>query len=119
MLFTDVGGRILQSTNSVPMAVAPMIAAPVPTVVPNAEGLLVTVHCDPEVLPNQSASFALGATMVPAQVFDALTAVLSFQFPTLAGGTYLARLRVDGVDSPVTVDWAAVPPVFTGPWVTL
>jgi hypothetical protein len=120
MLFIDAGGRVLQSTNSIPIAIAPTIAAvPAPTVMTNAAGRLVTVHCDPEVLPDQSVSLALGATMVPAVTFDARTPVISFQFPTLASGTYLARLRVDGVESPVSVNWAAVPPAFTGPWVTV
>jgi Pvc16 N-terminal domain len=119
MLFTAPGGKIIQSTNSVPVAVAPTIATPAPTVVPNAAGLLVTVHCNPEVLPNQTVSFALGQTMAPAQSFDALTAVVTFQFPPLASGSYLARLRVDGVESPVNVNWLATPPVFTGPWVTV
>jgi uncharacterized protein DUF4255 len=120
MLFTDAGGQIIQSTNTIPFSIAPTIAAvPAPTVVANALGLLVTVNCDPEVLPNQSVTLALGATMVPVQTFDALTPVLAFQFPTLAGGQYLARLRVDGVESPVNVNWSAVPPVFTGPWVTV
>jgi hypothetical protein len=120
MLFTNAGGQVLQSTNAIPFSIAPTIsAAPAPSVVPNAAGLLVTVNCDPEVLPNQSVSLALGGTAVPAVVFDVLTPVLSFQFPPLAAGPYLARLRVDGVESPVTVDWAAIPPAFTGPWVTV
>ncbi len=121
MLFTNAGVQIVQSTNPVPISIAPAIAAvPAPTVIPNAAGFLVTVNCNPDVLPNQSVSLALGATIVPAQIFDALTAVLSFQFPpTLTSGPYLARLRVDGVESPVSVNWLAVPPVFTGPWVTV
>src|SRR6202040_1724331 len=64
MLFVDVGGRVVQSTNSVSISLAPTLSAP--TVVPNAEGFLVTVNCVPDVLPNQSASLALGATAVPA-----------------------------------------------------
>jgi uncharacterized protein DUF4255 len=119
MLFTNAG-QIVQSTNTIPFSIAPTIAvAPAPTVVANAFGLLVTINCDPEVLPNQSITLALGATMVPVQTFDALTPVLTFQFPTLASGLYLARLRVDGVESPVNVNWLALPPVFTGPWVTV
>ena len=120
MLFTDSGGNVLQSTNLIPIAIAPKIlAAPAPSVVPNALGLLVTINCVPAVLPNQSASLALGSTMVPANAFAATTAVLSFQFPTLAPGSYLARLRVDGVESPVTVNWLVQPPVFTGPMVAV
>ena len=120
MLFTNAGGTVLQSTNLIPIAIAPAIlAAPPPKVVPNSLGLLVTVYCNPEVLPNQSVSLALGPTMVPVLTFDAQSEVLSFQFPTLVSGSYLARLRVDGVDSPVTVNWLVQPPVFTGPMVTV
>jgi hypothetical protein len=119
MLFTAAGGKIIQSTNSIPVAIAPTIVTPAPTVVPNAAGLQVTVHCNPEVLPNQTVSFALGQTMAPAQTFDAITAVVTFQFAALPSGSYLARLRVDGVESPVNVNWSVSPPVFTGPWVTV
>jgi len=118
MQFVDTSGRIVQSTNSVPLSIAPTLSAP--TVVPNTGGFLITVNSAPEVLPNQSASLALGAMAVPAQIFDVKTAVLSFQFPsTLTSGQHLARLRIDGVESPVSVNWAAVPPAFTGPWVTV
>ena len=79
MLFTNAGGQIVQSTNPIPISIAPTIAAaPAPTVVANAAGRLVTIHCNPEVLPNQSVSLALGATL-SALVFDVRTPVLSFQ----------------------------------------
>jgi hypothetical protein len=119
MLLTDAGGRVMQSTNPIGMPIAPAIVAPAPTVAPNAAGLLVTLHCAPDVRPKQNASLALGATTAPARVFHLSTSVLTFQFPALAAGKYLARLRVDGVESAVSVNWAAVPPVFTGPWVTV
>jgi hypothetical protein len=119
-LFTNGSGLVLQSTNSLPIALAPTIrATPAPTVVTNASGTLVTLSCDPQALPNQSVSLALGGTAAPARTFDAPTATLSFQFPTLPPGSYLARLRVDGVESPVAVNWAATPPTFAGPFVTV
>jgi hypothetical protein len=121
VLFTNGSGLVVQSTNSLPMALAPKILpSPAPTAVGNALGTLVTLSCDPQALPNQSISLALGATAVPAQIFDTPTAVLTFQFPpTLAPGSYLVRLRVDGVDSPVAVDWTATPPKFLGPFLTV
>ena len=116
MQFVDAGNRVVQSTNSVPISLAPTLSAP--TVVPNVGGFLITVNCVPDVLPNQSASLALGAIAVPAQIFDVQASTLSFQFPpTLTSGQHLARLRIDGVESPVGVDWSAAPPTFTGPWV--
>jgi hypothetical protein len=117
VLFTNTSGLVVQSTRSVPMALAPVLSSP--TVMANASGTLVTLSCNPQVLPSQSISLALGGTSVPAQTFDAPTATLSFQFPTLSPGSYLARLRVDGVDSSVAVNWAATPPTFTGPFVTV
>jgi hypothetical protein len=114
------GGQVVRSTAPIPLAIAPKIAtAPAPTVTPNTAGLLVTIHSVPEVMPNQSVSLALGPTMAPARIFDSPAAVLSFQFPAMAAGTYLTRLRVDGVESPVSVNWSATPPAFTGPWVTV
>lgn len=120
VVFTNGSGPVVQSTRSVPMAVAPKIlSSPAPKAVPNASGILVTVSCNPQVLPNQSVSLALGATVVPAQTYHASTAALSFQFPALSPGSYLARLRVDGVDSPVAVNWSATPPSFAGPFVNV
>jgi hypothetical protein len=118
MQFVDASGRVVQGTNPVPLSIAPTFSAP--TVVPNADGFLITINCVPDVLPNQSASLALGAMAVPAQIFDVQTATLSFQFPSiLTSGQHLARLRIDGVESPVNVNWTAIPPAFTGPWVTV
>jgi hypothetical protein len=120
VLFTNAGGLVRQSTNSLPLALAPTIlASPAPVVVTNALGTLVTISCGPQALPNQSVSLALGGTAVAAQTFDAPTATLSFQFPKLSPGSYLARLRVDGVESPIAVDWSATPPTFSGPLVTV
>jgi hypothetical protein len=120
ILFTNAGGPVLQSTNNLALALAPTIlASPAPVVVTNALGTLVTISCDPQALPNQSVSLALGGTAVVAQSFDAPTATLSFQFPALSHGSYLARLRVDGVESPIAVNWSVTPPTFSGPFVTI
>jgi hypothetical protein len=100
MLFTDATGNVLP-TNSIPLAIAPKIVTT--AVTPNALGLLVTVNCTPQVRPNQSASLAMGSTMIPAQTFAASTAVLTFQFPALTAAPYITLLRVDGVESPVTM----------------
>ena len=127
VLFTGSGGLVSEQTPGVPMALAPKIlSSPAPTVTANAAGTLVTLSAKPQALPNQTVSLALSgtsaglsATLVPAQTFDTPTATLSFQFPTLQHGSYLARLQVDGVDSPVEVNWSATPPSFTGPFITV
>jgi hypothetical protein len=120
VLFTYGSGQVLQSNNSLPLALAPTIlASPAPVVVTNASGTLVTLSCGPHALPNQSVSLALREIAVAAQTFDVPTATLSFQFPKLSAGSYLARLRVDGVESPIAVNWSATPPTFSGPLVTV
>jgi hypothetical protein len=119
ILFTNAKGDIVLSTNTLPMGVAPTVSG-TPQTLNNSAGTLVTINCAPNVRQSQSASLALGSTAAPAQTFNALqVSSLTFQFPTLVSGQYLIRLRVDGVDSPVTVNWKAMPPVFTGPWLTI
>jgi hypothetical protein len=120
-LFTNSGGTVLQSTNSVPMPVAPKIlASPAPTATSTATQTTVALSCDPQVLTNQSVALIMGGTSVAAQPFTAATSKLSFQFaPRLAAGPYIARLQVDGVVGPVGVNWKVTPPVFTGPTVTV
>lgn len=115
--FTNTSGAVTLSTNTVPLPIAATISG-TPTTTDNTAGTLVTLSCSPQVLPSQSVSLALGSTAVPAQTLDTQTSSLSFQFPTLSG-QYLMRLRVDGVDSPVQVNWSASPPTFAGPWLNV
>ncbi len=117
---TSAGGVVLQNTLGQAIALAPTIPSPSSaTAAANSSGTLITLTCNPQVVPGQIVSLALGGTTVPAQTVSAPTTTLSFQFSTLAHGAYLARLRVDGVDSPVSVNWSATPPSFTGPFITV
>jgi hypothetical protein len=116
VVFTNASGAA-QSTNNLPFGVAPKLSNLASS--PNASGTWVTLSCDPDVIQNQTVSLALGAMSAPAQPFTAPASALTFQFPALAAGQYLARLRVDGVESPVTVNWSANPPVFTAPFLTV
>ena len=117
--FTDGSGKVLKIFNA--LSLAPLIlSAPAPTAAANTAGTLVTLSCNPQARPNQNVSLLLGANAAPAQPFTAPSATLTFQFaPALASGSYLARLQVDELVSPVGVNWSAVPPVFTGPMVTV
>lgn len=120
LIFTGPDGAILGATNILPLAIAPKIIPPGSgAAVSNAAGTLVTITCSPEVLPTQNVSLSLAGTAVPAQPFTAPTATLTFQFPALAAGSYVVQLQVDGVDSPIDVQWAPLPPVFTGPILTI
>lgn len=123
-LFTDATGNVILSTNKITLAVAPGVSG-TPTATNNLTGTLVSLTCVPDVVPSQSVSLSLGSQTggasltVPAQTFDTQTNSLSFQFPTLAAGTYLVVLSVDGVNSPVQVNFALTPPTFTGPFLTI
>ncbi len=123
VLVADPSGQV-SSTNSLPMPLAPVIlTTPAPTATTtttgNSPGTVVSLSCKPQVLPNQSVTLIVGSTSVSASPFEASTAALTFQFPVLSSGSYLARLRVDVVETPINVDWTATPPVFKGPFVTI
>jgi hypothetical protein len=116
--FTDtVSNAVILSTNPIAFPIAPT-AVGTPTAVSNALGTLVSLTCAPDVRPGQTVTLALGSNSAPAKTFDTQMNSPSFQFPTLSG-KFLIRLRVDGVDSPVGVNFSANPPVFTGPFVTI
>ena len=66
MLFTNAGGQVMQSTNRDPFFNRPDDRGRARSLGSSeCRGLLVTVNCDPEVLPNQSVSLALGGTQFP------------------------------------------------------
>jgi hypothetical protein len=110
-----------RSTNTVPLPIAPSIlATPAPSATASGGGTLVSLNCNPQIRPNQAAQLIMGATSVPAQPIISATANPQFLFtPALAAGSYLARLQIDGVISPVAVNWSATPPTFTGPMVNV
>jgi hypothetical protein len=119
-LVTDAGNNILQSTNRLSFGIAPKLRpAPPPVAVNTPQGTLVTVHFDPFAQSRQAIALAMGGAAVAPQAFAADTDTLSFLFPApgLTSGPYVARLQVDGVDSPVT--WTASPPAFTAPVVNV
>ena len=119
--FPGSSAGLPKTSNTLQLPIAPTIlATPVPQASAITGGTQVTIHCAPSVLPNQTAQLIMGGTAVSAQPFANAASQLSFQFaPALATGAYLARLQVDGVMSPVEVNWTATPPTFTGPMVTV
>ncbi|MFP3556889.1 DUF4255 domain-containing protein [Paraburkholderia sp. SIMBA_049] len=128
---TDASGAVTQSTNTLPLAVAPTLPTQAATVAANAAGKLVTVSFSPNAVPGQSVSLALTTlagtpnppfnVVCPAAAFASSTGALGFQFPASLpnAAPLLGRLEVDGVPSPVQVNWSVHPPVFTGPEVTV
>jgi hypothetical protein len=96
-----------QSSNLLPLAIAPLItgglAAPVARAdVDPVSGLgtaTVTVTCAPEVRPEQRASIVLGAREALAAAHAAQTDTLTFVVPGVASGEHRVRLRIDGAES--------------------
>jgi len=132
---------IQQTTNQLPVALAPTLTAQAVSLVANPDGtptvLLTIAGIAPGVSEGQTVMLSLSSLTVPAPpgVLYNMSASLSapklplgqtswtsltFEFPNTlpAGQSYLGRLSVDGVSSIVGVDWHAHPPVFTGPTVT-
>ncbi|HEU0297981.1 MAG TPA: DUF4255 domain-containing protein [Longimicrobium sp.] len=107
----DPGPR---STNQLPLVIAPEITTPLvpPPVVARAAGTaVVTLDVRPRVRPGQTASLILGEREAPADAITAPAGTLTFRFPNAEAGTFLARLRVDGIDS-LVVDRSVTPPVY-------
>jgi hypothetical protein len=125
---------VTQSTNPLPVGLAPTFATQTATTQLNADGTTtVTVSFTPSVWEGQNVSLTLSSLTPPAPPNPIYTVTapatsftgntntsLSFVFPAgLASSQYLGRLQVDGVTSPVAVNWGVHPPVFTGPMVTI
>ena len=89
------------SSNSLPLAIAPRITSALPASVSGASFTL-NPTCSPALLPRQQVSLILGSQEVSAVPFQSPTTTPTFKFTNIAPGTYLVRLRVDGIDSPVT-----------------
>jgi len=93
-----------RQTNTLPVAIAPRFAtsganAPVVAALGNSR-YRVTLTCTPSLQLTQKTAFVLGQnefTLVPPAAFP--TAALSFEGTLPSAGKYLARLRIDGLDS--------------------
>lgn len=96
-------------SNALPLALAP---ASVPAVAPDPGGVLITMTSQPQIRPGQSVAILAGRQMElvdsPLAPVDQVQAV----FSGLASGAEIpARLRVDGIDSPI-IDRQSTPPVL-------
>jgi len=89
------------NSNSLPLAIAPQITSALPASVTGASFTL-NPTCSPVLLPRQRVSLVLGSQEILAVPFQTTTNTPTFNFANVAPGTYLVRLRVDGIDSPVT-----------------
>lgn len=103
----------VHSTNALPMALAPTMTNTMPlkaTISTNGTAT-VKLKCSPDVQPGQRVALLLDDQEIPAAARTDPVASLSFPVPQAVAGTYLIRLRVDGVDS-LLVDRTVTPPVY-------
>jgi hypothetical protein len=115
-----VGGRdpAPRTTNQLALAIAPQITALPSSAALAADGTLtLTPTCTPQIQRTQDATLILGTFAVDANPITSATATPTFVFSGLVPGTYWARLRVDGVESPLVV--YGTPPSFSGPQISV
>ena len=86
-------GRPPRSSNSLPLALSPRVTS-VTFAAPN-----VTVVARPQIRPDQRARLLLGEAELAAAPHPAATDTLTFDVSGVPAADYVARLRIDGVDS--------------------
>jgi len=100
-----------RATNDLALTIAPTIGG-LPMSVARVGGKATfTLNFVPTARTGQSVRLMLGGGDFAPQPFTADTSSLSFEIPDAPVGDHLARLRIDGIDSPI-IDPAATPPAF-------
>jgi hypothetical protein len=102
-----------QTTNRLPLTVAPRITSPFPINVtrdPNTDATI-NLTCGPTVGPDQAVSLILGTREIGAEPHPTPTTNLRFVVRDAPVGSHLTRLRVDGIES-ILVNRTVTPPVF-------
>ena len=120
MIFVLPDDDDVHVSNQLALLVAPEITTALPiSVARDAEGTAtVTLGVRPALRAGQRASLLLGTREAFAEPFADLDTTLAFRVLDAAAGTFLARLRVDGVDSP-SLNRLATPPLFLDHWITV
>ncbi|NEQ80445.1 MAG: DUF4255 domain-containing protein, partial [Moorea sp. SIO2I5] len=105
-------------TNSMTFPLVPEVTAPEVTAITIPEpGNRLTLTCKPGVKEGQQVALLLGDLAIPSQFptpqsqDPILEKNLTFNVSNVTPGTYVVRLRVDGVDS-VPIDFSKQPPEF-------
>ena len=112
-----VGGRVLRAgettpreTNRLAMTLAPQMTNLPLNVARDGSGTAsFTIQFVPVLRAGQSAVLVLGQVEFLPQSFGSLPTELSFVIPNAPVGSHLARLRIDGIESPI-IDLSADPP---------
>jgi len=102
----------LRQTNRMALVVAPRITnVPLAVAVDGAGTAAFTLTITPQYRPGQTVTLALGSAEVAPVNTATPTSSLDFVVPDAPLGNHLARLRIDGIESPL-VDRTTTPPTF-------
>lgn len=107
-------------TNQLPLALAPQPVLPPFSATRNAGTVTLVLDVEPPVRPGQTAALILGEREITAEPLTATASRLTFLIADAppAGSTHLARLRVDGFESPI-IDRMATPVAYLDRRITL
>jgi hypothetical protein len=101
-----------RQTNRLALTLAPeMTGLPMNVVRDGAETATFNINFRPALRAGQTVTLVLGTQEFAPQAFVPPTTTLSFVIAHAPLGQHLARLRIDGIDSPI-IDLSAEPPVF-------
>jgi len=113
------GETEVRESNRMALTILPRMTNLPLAVARDAQGdATIVVDCRPQVRAFQVASLVLGSRVVPAQPHPATTGTLTFIDRQAEPGVYLARIRIDGIDS-LIVDRTASPPVYLDRRITI
>ena len=108
-----------RESNRLAMTIAPEITGLPISVARDGTGTAsFSINFRPVLRPGQKVALVLGQQEYSPQSFVAPVSTLSFVIPNAPVGNHLARLRVDGIDSPI-IDRSATPPVFLNQRITI
>jgi hypothetical protein len=125
--FYQVAVRVVRPTETDPrtsnqlgVVLGPEITTALPTTVARDGGgtATITLGCAPDVRSGQQVSLLLGSAEVFAQPWSSPTNSFTFIVEQAPVGDHLARLRVDGIESPL-IDRMATTPVFFNHRITI
>jgi hypothetical protein len=115
----DIAARLVmpdetnpRESNRLAVVIAPDITSLPANVARDGSGdAQITITFTPELRAGQTVSLLLGTEEILPETFTAPTSTLDFIARAAQPGVRLARLRIDGVDSPI-VDRSSDPPIF-------
>jgi len=91
------------TTNEVPFALAPAIAIETTPKDPSPGDIALSITCKPRVREDQKVTLLFGSQQISVAskvtTDSSQPAILKFFIPDVKAGSYVVRLRVDGVDS--------------------